>query len=464
MTLQALKKVYDPVAYSASTSTSSLAPALAVASQFLQDFEKSGIHLPDAHRSRFVSLSDDIITLGRAFTTPPQSSEAIATSYPDKSGKSIPITYEELANWNISIARDTGLSRGEKLYLHPDSPEGQAIRREHPDATIRKRFYLASFDSSSEKVGVLEELLKRRGELARLVGKESWGEVALLDKMAKNPGRPSIRSVQRISLTRSDIAENVMSFLASLADRNRTQANRDMLKLAEVKKYHTGGTLSGSGEVEAWDREFYYSRAINHFFPATPHTSMLSAYFSVGNCISGLSALFSRIYGIRFETESVQPGETWLPEVQKLAVIDETEGKIGEIYCDLLARDGKPTGAAHFTVRCSRRVDDDDAEADFQYMGYQERDELLGLGSPSDAVPGMPLQPESKQEMGRPGRYQLPAVVLSCDFEKQNGGPPLLGWQEVETLFHEMGHAMHCESRSLSGIATQLTPVRSDDR
>ena len=215
--------------------------------------------------------------------------------------------------------------------------------------------------------------------------------------------------------------------------------------LAEIKQLHQSLSKSQSTQIEGWDRDFYYSRAINHCFPATPHTSMLSAYFSVGNCLSGLSALFSHIYGIRFEPETVQPGETWLPEVQKLAVIDEAEGKIGEIYCDLIAREGKPTGAAHFTVRCSRRVDDDDAEADFQYMSGQEKEELLQTGSPFDEIPGMPLQPETKLHSGRQGRYQLPAVVLSCDFEKSDSGPPLLGWQEVETLFHEMGHAMHCK-------------------
>jgi hypothetical protein len=38
-------------------------------------------------------------------------------------------------------------------------------------------------------------------------------------------------------------------------------------------------------------------------------------------------------------------------------------------------------------------------------------------------------------------------VVLMCDFARPaNGnGPVLLSLIEVETLFHEMGHAMHCK-------------------
>ena len=48
---------------------------------------------------------------------------------------------------------------------------------------------------------------------------------------------------------------------------------------------------------------------------------------------------------------------------------------------------------------------------------------------------------------GRPGRFQQPVVVLMTDFAPPNighGGASLLRWHDVETLFHEMGHAIHC--------------------
>nr|QIR83254.1 mitochondrial intermediate peptidase [Auricularia heimuer] len=52
-------------------------------------------------------------------------------------------------------------------------------------------------------------------------------------------------------------------------------------------------------------------------------------------------------------------------DVRKLEVIDEDEGLVGYIYADLFSRPGKASGAAHYTVRCSRRVDDDDAQGDY---------------------------------------------------------------------------------------------------
>jgi intermediate peptidase len=68
-----------------------------------------------------------------------------------------------------------------------------------------------------------------------------------------------------------------------------------------------------------------------------------------------------------------------------------------------------------------------------------ELSEREAEGLPPLAIDGMRLR-------GRDGLYQLPVVVLMCDFSVPTDRvPSLLSWHEVETLFHEMGHAMHCE-------------------
>jgi intermediate peptidase len=140
------------------------------------------------------------------------------------------------------------------------------------------------------------------------------------------------------------------------------------------------------------------------------------------------------LYGISFRPANLSPGEVWHKDVRKLEVVDENEGVIGVIYCDLFSRNGKPPSAAHYTVRCSRRVDDDDLEGDHLPQGWSE-----GLGDG--------LEDEGVRIKGREGKYQLPIVVLTTDFGNVTSGrPALLGWNDVETLFHEMGHAIHCKS------------------
>lgn len=238
-----------------------------------------------------------------------------------------------------------------------------------------------------------------------------------------------------------------MSFLTSLAQRNRPLASNDLTQMSEAKRIQLGvPSLQPLPQIESWDREYYYSKAMNLFSPSAPSSSSLSEFFSVGTCISGLSSLFHRLYGIHFEQEKLNPGEAWgsQGDVVKLAVIDEQDGKIGEIYCDLFTRDAKPSGAAHYTVRCSRRLDDDDADQDLKYLDTD------GAEGP-DYRHTLPLQPQGVRSPTRDGTYQLPVVVLTCDFDKPTHAKPgLLTWQEVETLFHEMGHAMHCESGCLA--------------
>lgn len=306
------------------------------------------------------------------------------------------------------------------------------MARQHPLADVRKRLYIgANAAPSKDHVETLEELLRTRGELARLVGRESWGDVALEDKMAKSP-------------------ENVMGFLAALNKHNRPLAAKDVAVLGRTKRNYGGETST----IEAWDRDFY-SDLSNDVASPLPD---ISPFFSVGACFKGLSRLFSRLYGIRFEVEECAAGETWGREVRKLRVVDEDQGRIGTIYCDLYAREGKQPGAAHYTVRCSRRVDDDDVEGDFGGEPYAEID---GVRVGREEMES--LEVESVSWAGREGRHQEPIVALVCGFGSEGGsekGAAYLQWHEVETLFHEMGHAIHCEfpqqSRSLCRILIPL--------
>ena len=151
----------------------------------------------------------------------------------------------------------------------------------------------------------------------------------------------------------------------------------------------------------------------------------------------GLSRLFQHLYGISLRPAESASGEVWHADVQKLEVVDYEKGIIGWIYADLFARRGKPGGAAHYTVRCSRRTDDDDVSGDGTVIGQELR---IRESQEFEATKRHRLP-------GQDGIYQLPLVVLLCEFTRPTvmKGPTILDWHEVLTLFHEMGHAMHCE-------------------
>ncbi|WRT67090.1 uncharacterized protein IL334_004056 [Kwoniella shivajii] len=386
-----------------------------VAQTFLADFERSGIQLPPAVRQKFVSLSDSLLSLGRTFlsfaSSGPTSKQAIELPDPEKL----------LAGMGSQLVDSLPRKkRGGPAYVIPGSWEAQMISRYAREGEARRLVYIGGMRKDQNKVSVLESMLKERAELANVLGKETWADVALTDKMAKNP-------------------KNVIEFLNSLAKHHRPIATSDVASLQRLKAttltgnhYNPDKQLSTAHlpPINAWDRDYYAERYLSTLAPTSSLPS-ITPYFSTGTSLLGLSKIFSKLYGISFVPKPVAQGEVWHPSVRRLDVVDENEGTIGVIYCDLFSRAGKPPSAAHYTVRCSRRVDNDDSPGDGLTEGW---DQNFGQG----------LEVEGERLKGKDGRYQLPIVVLTCDFGNvESDKPALLGWNDLETLFHEMGHAIH---------------------
>ncbi|KAI0068138.1 mitochondrial intermediate peptidase [Artomyces pyxidatus] len=367
---------------------------------FWRDFEKSGINLPPRERERFVSLSSEILVLGRQFLHEASSARPPAVIKP----------------FELRGLKDDGLGSRLKLQsrftqrdllVYPGSHQAQMIMRSAPDEEARRKVYMAANSSSPEQIDILEALLRARGKLARLVGSDSFAHMALGDKMAKSP-------------------ENVQQFLNTLLDYTHPHARRALRALSLRKQTHLD---AGSFPIiQAWDRDYYCP-------PEPPAPPIPLPPLTLGTVFKALSRLFQHIYGISLRAVDVTPGEVWHGDVRKLEVVDEQDGLLGWIYTDLFARRHKSSGAAHYTVRCSRRTDDDDETRDLFPEGEAQQSIAVSRNFEAGNRYRMP-----------DGVFQLPIVVLLTEFSRPPSltrGPAVLEWHEVLTLFHEMGHAMH---------------------
>ncbi|TFK30896.1 mitochondrial intermediate peptidase [Coprinopsis marcescibilis] len=367
---------------------------------FWHDFEKSAINLPPAQRNKFVSLSSDILVLGRQFL------ENANTARPPTSIKASDLAGLKDKGMGVRLKLQAHFTQRD-LQVYPGSLQAQMIMRSAPNEEPRRRIYLAANSSTPDQIETLEALLRKRGELAQLVGSESFAHMSLDDKMAKNP-------------------DNVNNFLDALIDHTRPTARNALRTLAQRKQAHHG--LDSPPVIQAWDRDFYCP-------PDLPAPPVPLPPLTLGTVFMGLSRLFRHLYGVSLRPVESASGELWHTDVQKLEVVDEEHGIIGWIYADLFARRGKPGGAAHYTVRCSRRTDEDDEANDGMLEGAELQ---IRESQDFEAVKRHRLPNQD-------GVFQLPLVVLLCEFARPtlSKGPTVLEWYEVQTLFHEMGHAMH---------------------
>ncbi|XP_068173366.1 mitochondrial intermediate peptidase-like [Antennarius striatus] len=322
-----------------------------VAELFMFDFEISGIHLHDKLRKEAVALHVKLLDLNNEFL--------VGSHLPNRIARSvIPDHLHQQFGSEGSFIQVAG--------LHADSP----------DDLLREIAYRVYLYPNADLMECLEELLKCRYKLAKLVGYESYGHRALKGTMAKTP-------------------ETVVSFLQLLTDKLSDRTAKDFQMMRDMKKKLN----PHNSELMPWDHPFLSGVLRAERYNIEP--SLYSPYLSLGACMEGLNNLFSQLYGVALMSEHPGPGEVWCEDVRKLAVVHETDGLLGYIYCDFFQRSNKPHQDCHFTIRGGRRC----------------------------------------QETGQ---YQLPVVVLMLSLpQPTTRAPTLLSPGMMENLFHEMGHAMH---------------------
>lgn len=198
---------------------------------------------------------------------------------------------------------------------------------------------------------------------------------------------------------------NVEAFLNRLKNAYRPAALLDLERLRDFAKDRDGMT-----DLKPWDVAYYSEKLKESLYRFTSED--LRPYFPLDHVLEGCFAHFSRLFGLRFEQSDAYP--VWHEDVKTYDVRDERDNRfIGTFYADFHPRTGKKDGAWMTNFRAQ------------------------GLFH---------------------GRVERPVVAIVCNFTKPTPEKPsLLTHDEVTTLFHEMGHAIHSlvsnvTYQSLSGV------------
>jgi len=168
-------------------------------------------------------------------------------------------------------------------------------------------------------------------------------------------------------------------------------------EVAELQKLKAADTNDPNAKIEVWDWRYYSNQRNKQKYAVDKEA--LRAYFPFQKVLDGMFNIYQNIFGLKFE-KIVAPYK-WIDDLQLYLVTDSGTGEpLGMFYVDMFPREGKFNHFAQF-----------------------------------DIISGK-LLPE--------GKYQRPTVALLCNFPPGTADTPsLLTHQDVETLFHEFGHALH---------------------
>jgi thimet oligopeptidase len=168
-------------------------------------------------------------------------------------------------------------------------------------------------------------------------------------------------------------------------------------EVAEMQKMKAADTNEPGAKITMWDWRYYQNQLKKQKYAVD--TEALRNFFPFQRVLEGLFAIYQNIFGLKFER--IAPPYKWIDDLQLHVVTDAATGEpLGLFYLDMFPREGKFN---HF--------------AEFEITGGK----LL-----------------------RSGKYQRPVVSLLCNFSPPTADrPSLMKHQEVETLFHEFGHALH---------------------
>lgn len=184
--------------------------------------------------------------------------------------------------------------------------------------------------------------------------------------------------------------DKVNAFLDDLLTKAKPAAKDDFQELRSFASETDGITI-----LEKWDGAYYAEKLKQKKFQLDDE--QLKPYFKLENVLQGAFEIAGKLFGLRFS--EVQTIDKYHKDVQTFEVKDDEDNFIAVFYADFFPRKGKRNGAWMTSFK-----------------------------------------PQYKKD----GKNERPHVSIVCNFTPATETKPsLLTFNEVTTLFHEFGHALH---------------------
>ncbi len=321
-------------------------------------------------------------------------------------GEMLPDATNDAVVWVDSKEQLAGLSEADIAQCAKDA---ESRGKKAPYAIVivntTQQAPLASLDNRELRKKVYEASIHRADGTSKYNTFPIVVEIAKLRaEQAEIMGYPNYASYS-LEKTMAKTPENVYDFLMNLIKAYVPKADAETKAIEEFARKSQGAEF----QLQAYDY-FYYSAKMKKELLDISEDEV-KPYFNVDSVlINGVFYAANRAYGLTFKERTDIP--TYHPDMKVFEVFDKDGKSKALFYCDYFRRPTKRGGA---------------------WMdGFQK---------------------QSRQ------RQQLPIIFNVCNNAKApEGQPSLLTWDEVTTMFHEFGHALHgilsdCQYNKLSGTS-----------
>ena len=264
---------------------------------------------------------------------------------------------------------------------------------------------LASLEDRDLRRQVYEASIHRTDGTGKFNTYSLVSEIAKLRaEQAELMGYPNYAAYS-LERTMAKTPENVYTFLKSLIAQYTPEADAETKAIEDFARQTEGPDF----QLEPYDRFYYSAKMKNQMLNISDDE--VKAYFTVDSVlINGVFYAANRAYGLTFKQRTDIP--TYHPDMKVFEVFDKDGKQKALFYCDYYRRPTKRGGAW---------------------------------------MDGFAKQSHHDN--------QLPIIFNVCNNAKApEGKPSLMTWDEVTTLFHEFGHALHgilsdCNYNRLSGTS-----------
>ncbi|MGH8267149.1 MAG: M3 family metallopeptidase [Steroidobacteraceae bacterium] len=283
----------------------------------VRDFRLAGVGLPAERKERFKTVMLELSQLQAKF----EENVLDATN-----GWIWPVTdADELRGLNemlIEQARRRAQERDAPGWiLTLDQPTYIAVVTDAESDRLRRAFYEAWTTRASDQgpnagrwdnSSVMQDILSRRHEAARLLDFPNFAEYALATRMAHS-------------------APEVLQFLHELSAAARAAA---LAEFAELEEF-------AGRRLAAWDVGFYAERLQRARFAVSQEE--LRPYFPLPRVLTGLFEVAERLFGVRIQERAGAP--VWHADVRFFDIESAAGAPVGSFYLDAYARPNKRSGA-----------------------------------------------------------------------------------------------------------------------